>query len=74
LPANGVAIYQSPQTFQIISSGADGLYGVGGRYVTDTADPLVLDTSTPSPYATNDTTIRTRERDNITNFHTGRLD
>jgi general secretion pathway protein G len=74
VPPNGSATYQSPQTFQIISSGADGLYGVGGRYATDTADPLVLDTNTPSPYLTTDTTIRTRERDNITNFHNGRLD
>ena len=63
---NGVNIvsYINPQSFQIISSGIDGLYGVGGQYTptsatsTASANPLPLDygfpTSTsPSPYANN---------------------
>ncbi len=32
---SGTITYQKPQTFQIISPGIDGLYGVGGQYVSD---------------------------------------
>ncbi len=68
--------YLNPQTFQIISSGSDGLYGVGGQYSPDSAGETLPWDSTPSPtnppYYTSDTTIRIRERDNITNFHNGR--
>jgi len=72
--------YLNPQTFQIVSSGIDGLYGVGGQYSPDnTGETLPLDTTTDpngkSPYVnTSDVTIRTRERDNITNFHNGKLE
>lgn len=69
----------NPQTFQIISSGVDGLYGVGGQYSADNSSgALPHDSSNPPsyspPYNTSDPTIRTRERDNVTNFHSGRLD
>ncbi len=69
--------YLNPQTFQIISSGIDGLYGVGGQYAPANAESLTWD-STPSPvnppYFTSDTSIRVRERDNNTNFHNGKLE
>ncbi len=82
---NGVSLpvtYLNPQSFQIISSGLDGLYGVGGQYAPNAAVALPLDTSSgitpnpppPFPYNTTDTSIRYRERDNITNIHNGRLD
>jgi general secretion pathway protein G len=72
--------YLNPQSFQIISSGIDGLYGVGGQYSPDnTGESLPLDRTTDpngnGPYVnTSDVTIRTRERDNITNFHNGKLE
>jgi general secretion pathway protein G len=73
-PPGGVATYLNPQSFQLISSGVDGLYGVGGQYSPDSAGAsLPIDHSTPSPYNTSDTSIRGRENDNITNFHNGRL-
>ena len=85
-PFNGTiplaTTYLNPQTFQIISSGIDGLYGVGGQYtpnVTGEALPLDPNSNFPSgiylPYVnTTDNTIRIRERDNITNFHNGKLE
>jgi general secretion pathway protein G len=55
-------------SFQIISAGADGLYGVGGTYNTGSnGDTLPLDGLTPSD-------IRTREQDNLTNFSASKLD
>ncbi len=72
--------YLNPQSFQIISSGIDGLYGVGGQYSPDnTGETLPLDTTTNpaghAPYVnTTDVTIRTRERDNVTNIHNGKLE
>ncbi len=50
----------NPRTFQIISPGPDHLYGDGGPY-NETA------------YATNCNLTSTRDYDNLTNFHNGRL-
>lgn len=50
----------NPQSFQIISPGADAAYGTGGVFNADTAD---ADLTGP----------RFPERDNITNFHSGLL-
>lgn len=72
---SGTISFQQPQTFQIISSGSDGLYGVGGQYVSSsqaTAMPLPVDTAHTKN--TSDGSIRSRENDNITNFKAGRLD
>jgi hypothetical protein len=69
--------YLNPQSFQIISAGRDGLYGWGGQYsanATGTTLPLDLSATTPYLPATADSTIRTRERDNLTNFKNGTLD
>ncbi len=66
--------YQLPQTFQIISSGADGLYGVGGQYVSSSqSSGIPLPVDTVNTKNTSDASIRTREYDNITNFKSGRL-
>ncbi|HUG17719.1 MAG TPA: prepilin-type N-terminal cleavage/methylation domain-containing protein [Planctomycetaceae bacterium] len=59
-----------PETFQIISPGADGEFGAGGPYMPDQTNPLptlvVGDTIPPAP-------DRKAERDNITNFSDGVL-
>ena len=83
-PFNGTiplaTTYFNPQTFQIISSGIDGLYGVGGQYtpnVTGEALPLDPNSSTHgSCHRQLDGRRRSaiRERDNITNFHNGKLE
>ena len=64
------------QTFQIISSGLDGLYGVGGQYLPSIAsESLPFDPTntrpTSAPRATRP--MRIRERDNLTNFNNGKL-
>jgi len=74
--------YLNPQSFQIISSGLDGLYGVGGQYSpSNAAESLGLDPNSSFgngvylPYFnTQDSGVRIRERDNITNFHNGKLE
>ncbi|MAT15704.1 MAG: hypothetical protein CMJ46_10610 [Planctomyces sp.] len=48
------------QTFQLISAGPDGRYGEGGAFNPDTADDTLVG-------------ARVDERDNITNFHQGKL-
>jgi general secretion pathway protein G len=81
-PFNGnvplATTYLNPQSFQIISSGIDGLYGVGGRYAPDSAtEALPYDSTTVpnSPYInTTSLNIRKREQDNVTNVHNGRLE
>jgi prepilin-type N-terminal cleavage/methylation domain-containing protein len=80
---NNVLTYEKAQTFQIFSPGIDGLYGVGGQYVSpsslnssaSTSLPVdATDTFTGNPAAANtDSTIRQRERDNLTNFQQGTL-
>jgi prepilin-type N-terminal cleavage/methylation domain-containing protein len=70
--------YQDPQSFQIMSPGIDGLYGVGGQYVSNLSTSATISvpldsTTTPTPYNTTDSTIRQREYDNLTNFKPGTL-
>jgi general secretion pathway protein G len=67
--------YLNPQSFQIISAGADGLYGVGGYYSTTVTPGLPNDLSntTAGGNATSDPELRLREWDNLTNFHNGKL-
>jgi general secretion pathway protein G len=78
LNVNTPVAYQTPQTFQIISAGVDGSYGVGGSYQPGQGTPLPLDplfySSPPGPYSSSDASQRTLERDNVCNFHNGRLD
>lgn len=58
--------YYKPQTFQIISPGADGLYGTGG-YFNPAATNGGLTTYVSGAYTLCD------DYDNLTNFHPGRL-
>ncbi len=76
----GTVTYQKPQTFQIISAGVDGLYGVGGQYVqqsTSSTEPLPFDSvhsyNGGTRSAETDSSIRQRESDNLTNFKSGTL-
>jgi general secretion pathway protein G len=66
--------WQNPQSFQIISAGGDGLYGVGGQFnsstTTGTALALPVDGSNINSTST---VIRQSESDNITNFKNGTL-
>jgi hypothetical protein len=83
--ATGTVGFQKPQSFQIISAGVDGLYGVGGQYIqnsatntstTDTLPPDLNNTfvgAAAPPLNEADATIRRRERDNVTNFKSGTL-
>jgi general secretion pathway protein G len=59
--ANQPAAYINPNSFQIISSGGDGLFGPGGQFSSSGGDRLP-----PS-------NLRTAEYDNVTNFTNGRM-
>jgi hypothetical protein len=70
-------IYQNPETFQIISPGRDRLYGVGGAYLANsTGDRVPIPDAAASWNSGGnlDPNIRQRERDNLSNFTTSRLD
>jgi hypothetical protein len=71
---SGTVTYQNPQTFQIISSGVDGLYGVGGQYLAP-SQSATFDLPLDPQHTTNttDANIRRREFDNLTNFKSGTL-
>ena len=67
--------FLNPQSFQIISSGVDGTYGVGGLYSPDLSEALPYDTTLPYSYNNLERHgIRVFERDNVTNFHNGKLE
>ncbi len=73
--------YINGQSFQIFSSGTDGVFGLGGFFnATGTGgDPLPAYAAPSSPAVATDPTnsadpsVRTFEWDNLTNFHNGRL-
>ncbi len=69
MPTGGIAtVYQRPQTFQIISPGADAFYGVGGQYVE--GQPFASENAMTNSA---DPQLRVIENDNLTNFHNGKL-
>ncbi|WP_165229763.1 type II secretion system protein [Aquisphaera insulae] len=72
-PASGAISFINAQSFQIISSGVDGQYGVGGQYSAE-SNSQVLPFDATRIAGTTDTSVRSLEKDNITNFHNGRLD
>ncbi len=79
------SLFRNAQSFQIISSGIDGLYGVGGQYIatatTSATNQLPVDSTatfygstTVHRYSSDaDPAIRKREQDNLTNFKSGSL-
>jgi hypothetical protein len=71
--------FSNAQSYQILSAGLDGVYGVGGLY-SPTSTTATLPTEnigiTPGVYPfsnSNDQALRNVENDNITNFHNGKL-
>ena len=61
-------------SFQIISAGRDGQYGVGGRYdPASNSTKFEVDAANISPSASA-TQLRGFENDNLTNFASGKLD
>jgi general secretion pathway protein G len=68
------AVFQKPQSYQILSAGTDGLYGVGGIYSPSSSSAsTVLPPETSLLINTSDLNIRIREQDNLTNFKSGTL-
>ena len=78
----GSVTFQKAQTFQLFSAGRDGLYGVGGQFVAPSTERLHREqpaAARPASHTrrrnrTSDTSIRLRERDNLTNFQSGTLE
>jgi general secretion pathway protein G len=72
-PVSQPVTYQSPQTFQIISSGRDGRYGLGGLYDNSSTATQPLPLPDLADTNTTDANVRNFEHDNLTNFNNGRL-
>jgi prepilin-type N-terminal cleavage/methylation domain-containing protein len=77
-----IVTFQKAQTYQIISSGVDGLYGIGGQYIApgsnaaSNQNPLPVDANGDTFSAGTAVTggnIRSGEKDNLTNFKSGTL-
>jgi prepilin-type N-terminal cleavage/methylation domain-containing protein len=81
--STGSVTFQKAQTFQLFSPGVDGLYGVGGQFIPPSSSSSTA--SNPLPFDVNNTwagaigtptgdhSIRSREKDNLTNFQSGTL-
>lgn len=70
---NGFAqptVFEKPITFQIISAGVDGKYGIGGQWTSQGENHLPFDANGSNVA---DPGIRQREGDNLSNFTTGKL-
>jgi general secretion pathway protein G len=69
-------VYYDESKFQLISAGLDGLYGIGGQWKKEAADPLPFWAQANSVITgqTFSNMIRNRERDNVTSFAKARLD
>lgn len=65
-------VWHKPNSYQLLSSGYDGLWGVGGAYDEKAGTVLPLDTTNTTP--STEPSLRQRESDNLTNIHNGRLD
>jgi prepilin-type N-terminal cleavage/methylation domain-containing protein len=64
--------WHKASSYQIISAGADGLYGLGGQYLEGKPQPLPVELGA-TKVSPNDPEIREVEADNITNFASGTL-
>jgi prepilin-type N-terminal cleavage/methylation domain-containing protein len=67
----GTAVFQSPNTFQIISSGLNGVFGPGGRWTNSAQESLPFEG--PAIDHTSDASIRQLENDNLSNFNNSKL-
>lgn len=66
----GTTVFQSPNTFQIISSGLDGNYGLGGQWSNQGGNTLPFE---PNADNSADDAVRKPEIDNLSNFSAGKL-
>jgi hypothetical protein len=79
IPVTGATptiVYQNPESFQIISSGRDRNYGVGGQYISNVSGERLPITDAGAAYhsgANLDPSVRQSENDNLTNFSTSTL-
>lgn len=81
ITTSGTVTFEKAQTFQIFSSGRDGLYGVGGQFIPPTATNSTANNALPfdnvntfaGTSVTTDGTLRKSEIDNLTNFKSGTL-
>jgi hypothetical protein len=71
--SSGNVAWINPTTFQIISSGQDADWGLGGTYSGSAGGAGILPISVSDPGNINGITNRIRENDNLTNFSGGRL-
>jgi general secretion pathway protein G len=77
----GSVSFQNPNSFQILSAGGDGFFGVGGIVNTNATPSLAPDSGVypNSPgtsggvYDSTDPTLRVTEQDNLSNFTRGVL-
>lgn len=73
--------FMMPNSYQIISAGADGLYGIGGSYLQGKDDPLPYSPAANSSFTppsgvilpTDEAFRKDREADNLSNFDGGPL-
>ncbi len=77
-PASGTIAWINPNSFQVFSSGADRLWGLGGTYAPNAGSGSQLPILSNPPdggniHGDDVTGVRNRENDNITNFNNGRL-
>ena len=69
--------YINKNTYQLFSAGLDNDFGIGGTFNSSGSGDSLPFTVNPTSQATRQTlstAIRSRERDNLTNFNSGRLD
>jgi general secretion pathway protein G len=71
--AGQTASFINPNSFQIISAGADRLYGIGSIYTPSTGTNKLPNTIN-DPNGNPVTIDRVTEKDNLVSFQTGRLD
>jgi general secretion pathway protein G len=71
--SSGNVSWVNPTTFQIICSGQDGYWGLGGTYAGQSSGAGSLPINTSDPGNVHGITNRVRENDNLSNFTPGRL-
>lgn len=80
--ASGTVAWQNPNSYQILSAGADRQWGLGGAFVSKASNAGALPVPTNDPglmhafdadSASPNSAVRQREYDNLTNFSGGRL-
>ena len=74
LTAGQAATFLKADSFQIVSAGADGFYGVAGQWISDSTERMPYDAGIAATLSPPNQTIRKREQDNLTSFSSSKLD